>query len=166
VSDRYCRPVTHSITALPPSAELGGVTARLLDRLPTWFGIPESNAEYVRLATEVLPGYVAGDGVGVLWGRRHFPESAEIHLMAVDPAWHRRGVGRALVDALVADLVADGCRLLQVKTLGPSHPDEGYARTREFYRAVGFVPVEELTEIWSAGNPCLIMIRPLWLGPL
>jgi ribosomal protein S18 acetylase RimI-like enzyme len=140
---------------------LGRVTARLLDLLPAWFGIPESNSEYARLAGEVLPGYVAGDGVGVLLVRRHFPESAEIHLLAVDPACHRQGVGRALVAALVADLVADGCRLLQVKTLGPSHPDEGYARTREFYRAVGFLPVQELTGIWSPDNPCLVMLRPL-----
>lgn len=153
--------MTLAIKSLPPSPELGGVTARLLDRLPTWFGIPESNAEYVRTATEVLSGYVAGDGVGVLLRRRHFPESAEIHLLAVDPDRHRQGVGRALVDALVAELVADGYRLLQVKTLGPSHPDAGYALTRRFYRAVGFLPVEESTELWSADNPCLTMIRPL-----
>lgn len=153
--------MTRAIRAVPPSPELAGVTRRLLDRLPTWFGIPESNAEYVRTAAEVLPGHVAGDGVGVLLCRRHFPESAEIHLMAVDPEWHRRGVGRALVDAVVADLVADGCRFLQVKTLGPSRQDDGYARTRRFYRAVGFVPLEETPELWPPDNPCLIMVRAL-----
>jgi ribosomal protein S18 acetylase RimI-like enzyme len=45
--------------------------------------------------------------VGVLLARRHFPGAAEIHLMAVDPGWHRRGIGRALVAALEADLIAD-----------------------------------------------------------
>ena len=154
--------MTYRIEAVPGSAELAGVAARLLGLLPTWFGIPESNAGYVESARR-LPGYVArtdAEPIGLLLCRRHFPESAEIHLMAVHPAWHRRGAGRAMVDALVADLTADGCRLLQVKTLGPSHPDAGYGRTRAFYAAMGFLPVEETAELWPE-NPCLIMVRPL-----
>ncbi|HEY7226391.1 MAG TPA: GNAT family N-acetyltransferase [Micromonosporaceae bacterium] len=98
--------------------------------------------------------------VGVLLATRHFPSSAEIHLMAVDRPWHRQGVGRALVAALEQDLVTDGGRLLQVKTLGPSHPSAEYARTRAFYEALGFLPVEELRELWP-GNPCLVMVKPL-----
>ncbi|HVV20350.1 MAG TPA: GNAT family N-acetyltransferase [Pseudonocardiaceae bacterium] len=151
------------ITRAGGSAALADATARLLGALPTWFGIPESNAGYVESARH-LPAVVASVGtdvVGVLLYRRHFPEAAEIHLMAVDPSWHRRGVGRALVDAVVADLVRDGCRLLRVKTLGPSHPDTGYALTRAFYRAMGFLPVEETADLWP-GNPCLIMVR--WLA--
>ncbi|HEX5118630.1 MAG TPA: GNAT family N-acetyltransferase [Pseudonocardiaceae bacterium] len=144
------------------SPELAAITEKLLAALPNWFGIPEANAEYVAAATR-LPGYVAhagDDAVGILLCERHFPESAEIHLMAVDPAWHRKGVGRALVDALIDELRPTGCRLLQVKTLGPSRPDAGYAKTREFYRAVGFLPLEELADLWP-GNPCLIMAQAL-----
>lgn len=48
--------------------------------------------------------------------------------------------------------------MLQVKTLGARHPDEGYARTRAFYRAVGFLPLEETDDLWP-GNPCLIMVK-------
>jgi ribosomal protein S18 acetylase RimI-like enzyme len=96
----------------------------------------------------------------VLLAARHFPQSAEIHLLAVDPALHRCGVGRALVTALEVDLAADGVEFLQVKTLGPSHPDAGYQLTRKFYRAMGFVPLEELLELWP-GNPCLVMIKSL-----
>jgi len=61
-------------------------------------------------------------------------ESAEIYLMAVEPAMHRQGIGSALVEALEADLVADGVHLLQVKTLGPSHPDASYEQTRRSTR--------------------------------
>jgi GNAT superfamily N-acetyltransferase len=144
------------------SPELAAITDNLLAALPTWFGIPEANAEYVAAATR-LPGHVAyagADAVGILLYERHFPESAEIHLLAVDPAWHRKGIGRALVDALIDELRPTGCRLLQVKTLGPSRADAGYAKTREFYRAVGFLPLEELIDLWP-GNPCLVMVRPL-----
>jgi hypothetical protein len=50
---------------------------------------------------------------------------------------------------------------MSVKTLGPSHPDGGYANTRRFYRACGFLPVEELHGLWGEGNPCLVMVKPL-----
>jgi GNAT superfamily N-acetyltransferase len=144
------------------SAELADITDRLLGLLPSWFGIPEANAEYVASATE-LPGFVAHtdtEAIGVLLCRRHFASAAEIHLIAVDPAWHRRGVGRALVAAAESEITEEGAQLLQVKTLGPARPDEGYARTREFYRSVGFLPLEEMHELWPE-NPCLIMVKPL-----
>jgi GNAT superfamily N-acetyltransferase len=145
---------------------------RLLHLLPTWFGIESSNAGYVRAARE-LPTYLAwpagDDGTaaqpaGVLLAARHFPQSAEIHLLAVDPALHRKGIGRALVRALEADLTADGVEFLQVKTLGPSHPDSGYKLTRQFYLAMGFRPLEELHGLWDPGSPCLIMVKPLHKG--
>lgn len=154
--------MTFRIDTVTGSAELADVTQRLLDLLPTWFGIPEANAEYVDSARR-LPGRVLWAGteiIGVLLYRRHFPESAEIHLIAVHPEWHRRGAGRSMVEALVTDLTAAGCRLLQVKTLGPSHPDEGYVKTRAFYRATGFLPLEEMLDLWP-DNPCLIMVRML-----
>lgn len=140
---------------------------RLLAALPTWFGIEASNLAYIGDAHE-LPTYLARPAgspgappAGVLLSRRHFPESAEIHLLAVAPELHRRGVGRALVGALAADLVADGCALLQVKTQGPSRPDEGYTRTRLFYASLGFRPLEERTDIWGPNSPCLFMVMPL-----
>jgi ribosomal protein S18 acetylase RimI-like enzyme len=137
---------------------------RLLRALPEWFGIEDALAQYVRDA-ESAPTYLAsdretGDVVGALLIRRHYPESAEIHLMAVDPQWHRRGVGQALVTAVERDLVASGTRMLQVKTLGPSDPDEHYARTLSFYRAMGFVPLQEFREFWP-GNACLILVKSL-----
>ncbi len=100
------------------------------------------------------------DPAGALLTIRHFPRSAEIYLMAVDPDEHRHGAGRALVTALERDLVADGVRLLQVKTLGPSQPDPGYALTRKFYQAMGFEPLEEITGLWP-DNPCLVLVKQL-----
>jgi GNAT superfamily N-acetyltransferase len=134
---------------------------RLLRLLPDWFGIPAANAEYVEAARD-LPAYLArpaqnpaaghADPVGVLLARRHLAEAAEIHLLAVEPTLHRHGVGRELIAALEADLAADGCRMLQVKTLGPSKPHAGYERTRQFYTTVGFCPLEEIG-LWGPDNP-------------
>lgn len=129
---------------------------RLLRSLPDWFGIESSIAEYVIKARE-LPTYLAwpsGESpvpgmerrpAGVLLAARHFPASAEIHLMAVEPALHRRGIGRALIEAAETDLIADGVELLQVKTLGPSLPNVSYDQTRRFYSNMGFRPLEEIT---------------------
>jgi ribosomal protein S18 acetylase RimI-like enzyme len=144
---------------------------RLLRALPQWFGIEASNAAYVEAARH-LPAYLAwpatapaGPGAaGVLLLERHFPGAAEIYLLAVDPAYHRQGAGRALLAAAQASLVSDGVEFLQVKTLGPSHPDEGYQRTRKFYAAVGFTPLEEIHGVWDPENPCLIMIKHLAPG--
>ena len=80
--------------------------------------------------------------------------------MAVRPDRHRQGVGRALVEALQADLAADGVEFLQVKTLGPARPNAEYAATRSFYEAMGFRPLEEIHDLWP-GNPCLIMVKAL-----
>ena len=151
------------------------IVDRLLRLLPDWFGIESANAGYVVKAHE-LPTYLAWPAhgsaagtqkpqpVGVLLAARHFPESAEVYLLAVAPDMHRRGIGRALVEALEADLIADGVELFQVKTLGPSLPDASYDQTRQFYLHMGFRPLEEIRDLWP-GNPCLIMVKVLDLRP-
>jgi len=139
---------------------------RLIGALPDWFGLPASNANYVAEAAH-LPTVAALGGdtvVGVCLVRDHNPESAEIELLAVAPDRHRSGIGRALVDAVEAGLRARGVRLLEVKTFGPSGASEPYERTRAFYLALGFVPLEERTDIWGPENPCLILVKPLEAG--
>ena len=55
--------------------------------------------------------------------------------------------------------------MLTVKTLGPSDPDECYARTRRFYSACGFLPLEEFDDLWP-GTACLLMAKSLeTVGP-
>jgi GNAT superfamily N-acetyltransferase len=137
--------------------------ARLLRGLPEWFGIEQANRDFVESA-RVLPSTAAvvdGEIVGVALVRRHNPLSAELDLLAVQRDFHRRGIGGQIVDRIVADLRAEGVKLLQVKTFGPSGSSAEYERTRRFYEAVGFVPLEERTDIWGPGNPCLILVRPL-----
>ena len=136
--------------------------AGILASVPEWFGIPEANAQYVADVGR-LPSYLAVDGddvVGVALLAEHFPESRELHLLAVRRDRHRQGIGRLLVETVVADLRQAGVRLLEVHTVGPSHEDEGYARTRAFYLALGFVAMNELQRIdWN--GPTLILVRPL-----
>jgi GNAT superfamily N-acetyltransferase len=139
-----------------------GATCReILQQLPTWFGIPEANQHYIDTAN-ALPGVIAtldGDAVGVTTVKRHSPYAAEIYLMAVKPAHHRHGVGRRMLRRVEHCLAVDGVEFLQVKTLSAARPDEGYARTRAFWLACGFRPLEEFPTLWDPGNPALQLIK-------
>jgi GNAT superfamily N-acetyltransferase len=84
--------------------------------------------------------------------------------MVVDRDHHGQGVGAAMVQAVEEDARKRGVQLLEVKTLGASHPDEGYARTRLFYERAGFLALEE-TDLWGEENPCLFMVKPLCPSP-
>lgn len=135
----------------------------VLRALPEWFGLEEPILDYVAQAA-LLPTFIASNGredVGFLTLKPYETSAAEISAMGVRPDLHRKGYGRALVAAAVAHARAEHRSILQVKTLGPSHPDAGYARTRRFYEAVGFVPMEETTTFWGDENPCLIMVKSL-----
>lgn len=135
---------------------------RILGALPSWFGIPEANEHYARAAgakTSYL-AHINDEVVGVALVDRHFPATGEIHLIAVTPDYHGSGVGTALVAAVETDLIADGTRLLEVKTVGPSYRDQGYEATRAFYSSLGFLPLEEVEGLdWD--GPTLIMVKPL-----
>lgn len=135
---------------------------RILEALPDWFGIPEAIDEYVRQAS-LLESFLAldeGAVCGVALVKRHFPESAELALIAVDPGLRGSGIGRRLVQSVEDDLAAQGCRLLEVHTVGPSYEHDGYAETRAFYEALGFLPMHEFTGLdWD--GPTLVLVKPL-----
>jgi GNAT superfamily N-acetyltransferase len=139
----------------------GAVCADVLAALPKWFGFPESVAAYVE-AAETGPTVVAtlqGRDTGILTLRIHTPYAAEIIVMGVLPEHHRSGTGRAMLEAAETWLAQRDIAYLQVKTLSPRDPDEGYAATRAFYFGCGFRPLEEMPELWGADQPALQMIK-------
>ena len=155
--------VPHSVEIVPFAPSMLDACAGILRALPEWFGIPASNEAYLqalpRLATFVAR--LDGSVVGFVAIERHFPESAENHVLAVAPAHHRRGIGRALIEHAEGCLRSEGIELFHVKTLGPSDPYPPYARTRAFYYALGFRPLFETTALWGVENPALVMVKPL-----
>lgn len=135
----------------------------LLKKLPDWFGI-ESAIENYAGDTERYATYGAYDPenqlVGFVTLRPNNQYTNEVYVMAVDPIFHGRGVGRLLVQCAIARSRKENFELLEVKTLGASKPDPFYDRTRAFYLRMGFRPVEELLGVWDQ-NPCLVMVMPL-----
>lgn len=155
----------HSWEMVEFSGERSGRDVRrILEALPDWFGEQDSIDGYVSDAEnthyESALAMDSGKVVGVSLVRRHFPQAAELHLIAVDPSVRGQGIGRLLVERIATGLAADGCVLLSVHTVGPSYDSPHYAQTREFYYRVGFTPLEEHDGLDWAG-PTLILVRPL-----
>jgi GNAT superfamily N-acetyltransferase len=95
--------------------------AALLHGLPEWFGLEEATAAYIAAARTMPTVLAHDDGVvvgAVLWAR-HLPAAAEIHLMAVDSARHRRGIGTALLGRVEEVRRADGRALPPGQDPGP-----------------------------------------------
>jgi chloramphenicol 3-O-phosphotransferase/ribosomal protein S18 acetylase RimI-like enzyme len=146
-----------------PDLGLAAVCEPILRALPAWFGIERAVLQYVR-DIETMPTILAcvgGQVLGFLTLKVHNSYAAEIHVMGVRPEAHHQGIGRALLDRAEAYLAQQGIDYLQVKTLSAVHPDQWYAKTRAFYQAMGFCPLEELPDFWDAENPCLMMVKKL-----
>ncbi len=150
-------------TITGPLLGQGAACETILRALPDWFGIEEAIQEYAR-AIDSLPTFLASRGeraIGFLTVKVHNPYAAELYVMGVLPEAHRQGLGRRLVSTAEAFIKEQGIEYFQVKTLSPSHPDPGYARTRAFYQGVGFRPLEEFPLLWDKDNPCLLMVKKL-----
>lgn len=151
-----------------PHVQQSSIVNDILRALPDWFGIEESIVNYVQEVQD-LPVFLAYRGsqsdtsnvAGFISIKSHFDQAAEVHLIAVRVEHHRAGVGRLLLAAAEEWLRARGVEYLQVKTLSPSRESEHYARTRKFYEAMGFRPLEEFTTLWGERNPCLMMVKAL-----
>ena len=137
---------------------------KILRALPEYFGIEEALVQYLEDIKSRLTfhAYIDRCIVGFLSTTRHTPGSAEIHVMGVLPKEQGKGVGSSLVKTAEWHLRNEGVRLLEVKTLGESHPDINYAKTRRFYLSQGFLPLEEILDFWGKGLPTLFMVKPLF----
>jgi coenzyme F420-0:L-glutamate ligase/coenzyme F420-1:gamma-L-glutamate ligase len=154
--------VTQVVEIADP-AERSRIAETVLRDLPEWFGIEEETAAYIEGAA-ALPTFAVAPDFGFLCLKQHTPRAAEIYVMGVRREEHRRGLGRALVDAAESWCRAHDIRYLHVKTLGPSASSRGYEATRAFYEAMGFVALEELHGLWDDDNPALILVKDVGPG--
>ena len=139
------------------------IAEAVLRDLPDWFGIEEATRAYIEAAA-ALPTFAVEPDIAFLCIKQHTPRAAELYVMGVRREHHRRGFGRGLVLAAERWCRGRGVRYLHVKTLGPSDPDRGYAATRAFYEALGFVALEELHGLWDEENPALFLIKEVGPG--
>ena len=122
---------------------------RLAGELDEWF-----NADGLReIATDLgyQPGFVAEIGGRIIGFAviSAYEAKGRISWLGVQRDRQRMGVGRSLVGAVVSRMAGDGIKEVFVDTLGDSVDYEPYAKTRAFYRALGFT---EHQRIMQPGN--------------
>lgn len=146
-----------------PYFEKSKICTPIMRSLTNWFEL-ENAIVYYSNQIDHLPTWLASDGervIGFVSIKQHNFYSAEVYVMGILSEAHRKGIGRGLLNQVQDWLKSRSVEYLQVKTLGPSDSDEGFARTRAFYEAMGFRPLEEIKELWGEENPCLMMIKKL-----
>jgi len=132
----------------------------ILNKLPDWFGIPESIIEYATNSCN-MPVYIyelEGKVVGFVTIKETSVSSAEVYVMGILCEYHRKGIGRLFIKQCEQYCIEHKFTFLQVKTLDSEVKNSSYLMTWEFYKSVGFLPLEVLP-LWDESNPCLVMVK-------
>jgi GNAT superfamily N-acetyltransferase len=130
--------------------------------LPAWFGIEQAIQNYAK-DLESCDGFTALEGrdvVGFVGLKRFGSHAIELNVIGVLPQHRRKGIGSALLRAVENEAWDSGVRFLHTKTLSASKPNDAYEQSRAFWRASGFVPLDEHL-LWGPSNPCLILLKAL-----
>ena len=135
----------------------------VLRSLPKWFGIEEALLMYAEDSGKLPTFAVEQDArvLGFLSLQEHFPVSWEVHCIAIAAEARNSGHGTLLLAHAERWLMARGVRFLQIKTVAATSPSLGYAESREFYAARGYLPIEVFPTLWSPRNPALQLIKSL-----
>jgi putative acetyltransferase len=140
------RHVTFTIRAALDGIDIAEVRRLVLTHAAARATTP--GVEYMRADAERMPGpYVPprgglwlavhdGIGIGCVALRPLDEDAAEVKRMFVDEAWRGRGVGRALMETLVAVARERGYATLRLGTLADMTAAQG------LYASLGFRPVE------------------------
>ena len=87
------------------------------------------------------------------WGHTPLTEGVyDLYWIAVDPALHGSGVGRALLQAAETAVQRDGGRMLLIETA--SKPS--YDKTREFYLGTGYTEFARVPDFYRLGDDKVI----------
>jgi ribosomal protein S18 acetylase RimI-like enzyme len=136
-------------------------TNTILRKLPEWFGIEEGLQEYINTVHK-YPYWAAFDDnncIGFFSGKIHYNRTGDIYVCGIDPKYHRKGIGTLLYNEMEKYFIKNKCKYIIIKTISEIDEDENYAKTRKFYKKMGFEELITLTEMWDKNNPCLIMIK-------
>ncbi|MDQ3021849.1 MAG: GNAT family N-acetyltransferase [Bacteroidota bacterium] len=150
--------ITYSLVNDLQTKEL--MTDEILHSLPDWFGIEAAIRMYMKEVQDTeKPFHTAYDDkrhIGLISLKNNYSTTTDIFLMAVLKEYHRKGIGKELINWAKGYCLENKKKLLIVKTLSERHPDKNYTKTRLFYKGQGFFEFEENLEMWN-GIPCLIL---------
>ena len=139
--------------------EKQAVARMILEALPDWFGIPEARENYIRESAGEIMLVSSEDGEtnGFLCLKETGRDTLEIAVMGILQAFHRQGIGTALVEAAKEIAREQGYSFLQVKTVQMGRYPE-YDATNRFYLRCGFKEFEVFPTLWDECNPCQVYV--------
>ena len=143
--------------------EKSNICNYVLRALPSWFAVESSIIDYTKQVQQ-MPFYAAFDdseAIGFVALKIHNPFTHEICVMGILSEYHRRGIGKILIWRCEKYCKENSVDFLTVKTLDESIEDDNYRKTRSFYQAMGFKPLEVFPLYWDKDNPCLFMAKSL-----
>lgn len=151
----------------------GGIRPLRADDLPALKAVIDANNMFPSaMLDDMAAPCLAGDGGEGRWlvfddgvpaGLAYYvPEpmtegTFNLLLIAVDPGRHGRGIGRQLMERAERDVAERGGRVLLVETSGL----DGYARTRAFYRFIGYDEEARIREFYAAGDDKIVFRKAL-----
>lgn len=138
------------------------IARTVLEALTDWFGVEQSRENYIEQSRSwlFLADIEGDEPVGFLCLKPTGKDTVELAVMGVMASHHRRGSGRALVEAAKTLARETGFAFMQVKTVKMG-VYEDYDATNRFYRAMGFKEFEVMPDLWDAANPCQIYVMAL-----
>lgn len=138
------------------------ISRSILESLTEWFGIEESREEYIESssACPFFAAYAGGVPVGFICLRKTGKDTAEIYVLGILEAYHRKGIGKRLFETARKAAREEGFSFLQVKTVQMGrYPC--YDATNRFYLSVGFKEFQVFPDLWDKNNPCQIYVMAL-----
>ena len=142
--------------------EKQAIARKVLEALTDWFGIEESREEYISGCAGWI-FFAAKDeteAIGFLCLKETGKATVELAVMGVLKDYHRRGIGRQLVERAKEAAKSQGYEFMQVKTVKMGMYED-YDRTNLFYISCGFKEFEVFPLLWDEANPCQVYVMPL-----
>lgn len=151
-----------NIVQISNDLEKKKITRFILETLPEWFGLSESREGYIQDSegNVFFCAYKDKNPVGFLYLKQTGKDTVELAAMGVLKEYHRKGIGKALVESAKKVIYENGYSFIQVKTVQMGRYEE-YDRTNRFYISLGFKEFEVFPTLWDAWNPCQIYVMAL-----
>lgn len=138
------------------------IARKILEALKEWFEVDENREKYIEDCAEwtFLAAEEDGEYVGFLCLQETGKDTVELAVMGVLKEWHRKHIGRQLLDEAKKIASAEGYSFMQVKTVQMGKYED-YDRTNLFYIGCGFKEFEVFPLLWDEANPCQIYVMSL-----
>lgn len=131
-------------------------TAVALELVQLAAGPPPGSTDYRVLVAETHPAEPLA-GYACFGPTPMTRDTFDLYWIAVPPAFRRRGVGRAIHEAVVASIREARGRRVRVETSSK----ENYGPTQRFYERAGYAQVGQVPDFYSEGDDLLILVKDL-----